>query len=389
MTSTNADLRAAKASSSSTTSFCLLSPNDTSCVPLVYHWPLDLKPNYDPWQELISTIEQLSKEKGFCEYFGDNFQTAMTKVQRDRKLGSKSLPHLRQFVDEYNNSISDYHQSETAESKQGRLRLVTTSLLLHMMSMIYSRSVVDPAKLNRYKAFSEEVYGEFSSSMISEIVKNVPIKPTDRFIDLGSGVGQVVLQVAAEGMCISSFGVEKQEAPARYASDMGVAFKKIMKWFGKAHGKFDIRQGDFLDEEFRDRIQQADVIFVNNYAFGTRLNEQLKERFGSLKEGTRIVSSLNFSPLSFTISERTLHDIGCFLSVRKITCTGEGVSWTSTPFDYYIHTVVSLGMRHSREPNMSTRFILLLMLLPTITSGIACIAGCRRRSKIFNANATD
>lgn len=63
---------------------------------------------------------------------------------------------------------------------------------------MYSRSVTDPTKLNRYKGWSEEVYGEFSSSMVSELVEKVPIRPGDRFIDLGSGVGQVVLQVAAE-----------------------------------------------------------------------------------------------------------------------------------------------------------------------------------------------
>ena len=45
-------------------------------------------------------------------------------------------------------------------------------------------------------------------------------------------------------------------------------------------------------------------------------------------EGCRIVSSLNFAPLGFTITERTMGDIGCILSVRRVKCTGEGVSWT-------------------------------------------------------------
>jgi hypothetical protein len=46
----------------------------------------------------------------------------------------------------------------------------------HVVSQIYSRAVTDPTKLNRYKGWSEEVYGEFSSSMISEIVEQV--RPT-------------------------------------------------------------------------------------------------------------------------------------------------------------------------------------------------------------------
>jgi hypothetical protein len=52
---------------------------------------------------------------------------------------------------------------------------------------VYNRSVTDPARLNRYKGWSEEVYGEFATSMISEIVQKVPIKANHRFVDLGSG----------------------------------------------------------------------------------------------------------------------------------------------------------------------------------------------------------
>lgn len=92
-----------------------------------------------------------------------------------------------------------------------------TPLLQHLMSQVYNRSITDPSKLNRYKGWSEEVYGEFTNSMISEIVQKVPIRSTDKFIDLGSGVGQVSLQVAAEAGCVSSFGVEKQDNPAQYA----------------------------------------------------------------------------------------------------------------------------------------------------------------------------
>ena len=255
--------------------------------------------------------------------------------------------------------------------------------------------MLDPAKLNQYKAHTAEVYGEFTSSMVTEIVQKVPVKATDRFIDLGSGVGQIVLQVAAEAMCtlawdgrvavcpgpfcsacsvvsdrfcsmrgplpslrllcssvcylrglghvspsgIDSFGVELQDNPAIYAKDMEVNYRTVAKWFGKRYGSFDIIHGDMLDEQWRSRISQADVIVVNNYKFGTALNQQLKERFSDLKEGTRIVSSLEFSPLNFTISDRTLGDIGCILTVKKMKTMGDGVSWTAQPFTYYVHTV--------------------------------------------------
>lgn len=91
---------------------------------------------------------------------------------------------------------------------------------------------------------------------------------------------------------------------------MEVNFMERLAWYGKSCGAHELVQGDFLEERFREKIKEADVIFVNNFAFGTQLNQALKERFVDCKEGAKIVSSLNFSPLSFTITNRNLTDIG-------------------------------------------------------------------------------
>ena len=126
--------------------------------------------------------------------------------------------------------------------------------------------------------------------MISEIVYKVPILKTHRFIDLGSGVGQVVLQVSGESGCTDSLGIEKQEIPAEYAEIMGKCFKNMMAWFGKTYGAYSIVHGDFLDQQYLQvlertfcnppsmhiksslqRIHMADVIFINNFAFGTKV----------------------------------------------------------------------------------------------------------------------
>lgn len=94
---------------------------------------------------------------------------------------------------------------------------------------------------------------------------------------------------------MESFGVEKQEFPSIYAKIMQFNFEERTSWFGIEHGKvlpaqhlpphdspstqYDIQHGDFLDEEWRERISKADIIFVNNFAFGTQLNQELKVRF--------------------------------------------------------------------------------------------------------------
>ena len=62
------------------------------------------------------------------------------------------------------------------------------------------------------------MYGETSFELICQILDKLhPISRDNKFVDLGSGVGQVVLQVAALTDCEVSFGIEKANTPATYA----------------------------------------------------------------------------------------------------------------------------------------------------------------------------
>merc|ERR1739838_1098986 len=117
----------------------------------------------------------------------------------------------------------------------------------------------------------------------------------DTFLDLGSGVGQVVLQVAAASPCKICIGVEKASQPSIYAKAMDLQFRKWMKFYGKTYRPFKLTKGDFLTDEWREQMTKATVIFVNNYAFGPEVDQQLKDRFVNLKEGCKIVSSKAFS----------------------------------------------------------------------------------------------
>lgn len=83
-------------------------------------------------------------------------------------------------------------------------------------------------------------------------------------------------------------------------------FQKWMSWYGKQFGQYQLVKGDFLSEEHRDKITNATIVFVNNYAFGPQVDHMLKQRFADLKDGARIVSSRSFCPLNFRMSERNL-----------------------------------------------------------------------------------
>lgn len=123
------------------------------------------------------------------------------------------------------------------------------------------------------------------------------------------------------------------------AQDMDRYFKKLMKWYGKTHGEYEIMKGDFLSEPLQEKITSASIIFVNNYAFGPRVDHMLKERFADLKDGARIVSSRSFCPLNFRITDRNLSDIGTIMHVSELHPLNGSVSWTNKPVTYYLHII--------------------------------------------------
>lgn len=73
-----------------------------------------------------------------------------------------------------------------------------------------------------------------------------------------------------------------------------------MNWFGLPFRPFELKQGDFLKEEYKKLItKEATIIFINNYAFQPDLETRIKqELLCDLRHGTRIVSTKRYVPLN-------------------------------------------------------------------------------------------
>jgi len=99
----------------------------------------------------------------------------------------------------------------------------------------------------------------------------VAVKADEIFVDLGSGVGNVVLQVAASTRCKCCYGFEKAEWPALYAVKMEREFRFWMRFFGKHFSKFKLYKADFFaDDEHAKRYNpvedtEGDIITMNEY----------------------------------------------------------------------------------------------------------------------------
>ncbi|XP_062590962.1 histone-lysine N-methyltransferase, H3 lysine-79 specific-like isoform X1 [Saccostrea cucullata] len=300
--------------------------------PVVYTWPISSSDGKEGATEVIDTIRWVAADVTELKSALNNHILQEYDVN--------SFESMKNVCDKYNRTIDSIRQLWKGTSRQSELAgRPSTGLLKHILQQCYNQAVSDPERLNQYEPFSPEVYGETSFDLVDQMIQSINFTEDDYFIDLGSGVGQVVLQVAAATQCKMCYGIEKAEFPAKYAETMSSEFEKWTKWYGKDHGQYQIEKGDFLIEDVKDKINNATVIFVNNFAFGPQVDHQLKLRFANMKEGAKIVSSKAFCPLNFRITDRNLSDIGTIMHVAELSPLSGAVSWTGKPFAYYIHTI--------------------------------------------------
>lgn len=110
----------------------------------------------------------------------------------------------------------------------------------------------------------------FLLSFVSDIVHHTGLTPSSHFLDLGSGVGTVVLQAALQSGCSAS-GMEKLHHPARIAAIQLEQFGKRCRMWGVEPGVSELLKGDFTDDgRVRERIVNADVVLCNNWAFSEK-----------------------------------------------------------------------------------------------------------------------
>lgn len=307
--------------------------------PAVYQWPLSTSDKHDGAIEIVETIRWV------CEDFPELKLAMENYVLHD--YDTKSYESMKTLCEKYNRAIDSVLQLWKGTSRPIQLQTrPSTGLLRHILQQVYNLSVTDPDKLNQYEPFSPEVYGETSYEFIAQMINEFEIDDDDVFIDLGSGVGQVVLQMAAATSCKLCVGIEKSEVPAKYAEAMNTHFRFWMKWYGKIHSEYKLIKGDFLEDKYKEVIMNSSLIFVNNFAFGPRVDHMLKMRFADLKDTSRIVSSKAFCPLHFRITDRNLSDIGTIMHVREITPLKGSVSWTGKPVSYFLHTIDRTKLEH-------------------------------------------
>ena len=244
------------------------------------------------------------------------------------------------FIQEWNETLVEFQTDGTISKAIDSWKSIELKLLERILTQTYSRTVsprVD--ELKRYQNGTDDVYGELMPRFISMILKkDTKLKSNQIFVDLGSGVGNCVLQAALEIGC-ESWGCEKMEGACGLAQLQEQEFNARCRLWGLSVGDIHLERGDFLSNPaILKVIQKADVVLVNNQAFTPKLNEDLTNLFLDLKEGAKVVSLRSFVPHGNKISHSNVHAAYNRLSVVEKEYFSGCVSWTNAPGTYYVST---------------------------------------------------
>lgn len=317
-------------------------------------WPkTEKKEDYRPMEDIIETVDTVCQNY-LPEDMAAQYTNPETGFRRRFNLAwqKEDAVEFVEIVRDYNKLMKSLIDDGTIETVLRSKSHLSLDWARRILEQTYSRTVspnVD--NLRKYEAFSENVYGELLPRFCSDIFKKTKLTHEMKFVDLGSGVGNVVLQAALEVGCDST-GIEMMPNPCDAAELQEKEFPGRTKLWGVQAGKIQLLRGDFLEHPKVPRIlQEADVVLVNNQAFSSDLNGHLLSMFLDLKDGCQVVSLKPFVPDGHKMSTRNIDSVVNLFVQQKFEYFSDSVSWGAAQGNWYIARKDPGPMQRFRKAN--------------------------------------
>ncbi|EON69916.1 hypothetical protein W97_09180 [Coniosporium apollinis CBS 100218] len=297
---------------------------------------------YAPLDDIITTVEQILRfyfPPEISEPLLDDSNGIPRRLKRAANPGKSSLANFKATIAEFNELVSNALADGTIAKVLDAKRSIPLALIQRILDQVYSRRVSSNVReLKQYENGGNNVYGELLPPLVTAILQQTGLTHGQVFVDLGSGVGNVVLQAALETGA-KSWGVEEMANPARAAERQSEEFMQRTRLWGLTAGGIRLLHSDFTQSpEIDNVLKHADVVLINNQAFSPELNDKLLLKFLDLKEGCKIVSLKSFVPTSHRIAQHTIHDVRNTLRVEPKEYFSGSVSWTDAGGEYFIAT---------------------------------------------------
>ncbi|ODH32328.1 histone-lysine N-methyltransferase, H3 lysine-79 specific [Paracoccidioides brasiliensis] len=298
------------------------------------------KDGFKPLDDIVHVVDIVSQNYIAEEYI-HLFTNETSGINRRfrRALAHASETEFKEAVDEYNETINFLRTNGSIAKHLDKAHTIPLPLVERILTQTYARTVSPRVEsLRQYENGTDNVYGELLPRFISDIFKQTKLKSSQVFVDLGSGVGNVVLQAALEVGC-ESWGCEVMQNACDVAEMQAREFEARCRLWGLAVGAVRLIRGSFLTQQsIIETLHRTDVVLINNQAFTPQLNNEIINHFLYMKEGCQIVSLKSFVPAGHRIQARNLNSPINLLSVQQKNYWSDSVSWTNAGGTYFIAT---------------------------------------------------
>lgn len=298
------------------------------------------KDKIDAVKDILAIIESVAEtylSDADSKAFIDHNMSYRRQMERAVSEKYRDVSAFRAALDNYNTRLLELVENGTVAKNLDRIHHLPSSLVSLILTQVYDRTVAPKVELlTKYDAGSDNVYGELLHPFVTKmLVEQTKMTSDQVFIDLGSGVGNVVLQAALEIGC-RSYGCETMENACNLAEAQEKEFRARCLLWGIAPGRVHLERGDFrTNAKILEKLKEADVILVNNKAFTSTLNDALINMFLDLKKGCKIISLKSFVHENKT----AINDVATsILDVEYFRYHENWVSWTGSDGEYYIST---------------------------------------------------
>lgn len=296
--------------------------------------------NIEPDKEIIKVVKNVP-EVFLDEKTAETFRTIIRRLERASNKTIQDIVSFKAALAEYNDRILSLYADGTIARNLGKKHHLSQGFVEFIIQSIYDRAVSPKVDLlKKYENGSDNVYGELLPVFTSDLlVERCQMTSSQVFVDLGSGVGNVVLQAALEIGC-ESWGFEMMDNACDLAEVQKREFLARCQLWGLSHGAVHLMRGDFTAHpRVQDVLKRADVVLVNNQAFTSELNDKLVSMFLDLKVGCKVISLKSFVS-EFKSAAYHGGDLGTsILDVQnQIPYPENYVSWASTGGTFCIST---------------------------------------------------
>lgn len=293
---------------------------------------------YDPLGDIQYTIEEIITHylpADLSHELSDDANGTVRKLKRAAKTGTFADYQLELI--RFNKLVKQKLADGTIPAKLDAMHAIPLSLVKHMTQQTYAR-IVSPLshKLRKVKG-KETTYGELMPVFVHRIFAQTALNSSHVFVDLGSGVGNVVLQSALQTGA-ESWGIEIMDLAASLGHKQANELRARARLWNINIGAMHLLHGDFLDhDKINTILARADVVLVNNKVFGEELNNALLQKFLDLKIGAKVVSLESFG-CADAKGVRNEQSIAGLFDEERFESGTDCVSWAGESVEYFIAT---------------------------------------------------